>query len=394
MHPVMLKAMTAPGDGIAERREAVKTIALILLTSALALGILVEPLDGARASIAAPSSSLAASSGVAAHPLFTASGLDTVSFANDAVGCAGGHHLILCTKNGGKRWRATWTAPGLVSQLQFSDVQHVWALVSDRLLHSNDGGVHWQYSRDKSRLSSIDFPSAQIGWGVTTNGRFVTTTNGGRNLTAEHTPFTVRAVSFLDRRHGWAYQTDGHIAFTENAGRTWHTRGAIGLGASWTYGDAQLTFVTASRGWLLLTLGSGCGSMMPYLLYYTADGGVHWRQRFVGPAACGGKGYPTRKPGVPGYPGNLSAFPSGHAFFSVVAPAQPMLYVVSTHDAGRHWAQGAPTGQKVAGVTLAMAFVSATQGWLVTGGEAARSVGRIIHTTDGGRTWQTQLLVH
>ncbi len=134
--------------------------------------------------------------------------------------------------------------------------------------------------------------------------------------------------------------------------------------------------------------------MMPYLLYYTADSGVHWRRRFTGPGACAATGYRTGMPGVSGYPGNLSAFPSGHAFFSVVAPAQPMLYVVSTHDEGRHWTQGAPTGQKVAGVALAMAFVSATQGWLVTGGEAARSVGRIIHTADGGRTWHTQLLIH
>ncbi len=368
---------------------------MILLTCALAFGILAEPLHGARASTAPNSRLLAASSGAAAFQLGTSSGLDTVSFATNEIGCTGGHNRILCTRNGGTSWRATWTAPGLVSQLQFSDAQHVWALVSDRLLHSNDGGMHWQYSQDKSRLSSIDFPSAQIGWGVTTNGRFVTTTNGGRSLTAEHTPFTVRAVSFLDSRHGWAYQTDGHIASTDDAGRTWHARGAIGLGASWISGDAQLTFVTATLGWLLLTLGSGCGSMMPYLLYYTADSGVHWRLRFVGPAACGGPGYPTRKPGVPGYPGNLSAVPSGRAFVSVVAPAQPMLYVVSTHDAGRHWTQGAPTGQKVSGITLAMAFVSATEGWLVTGGEATRSMkGRIIHTTDGGRTWHTQLLIH
>ncbi len=371
------------------------TIVMILLTCALALGILAEPLDGARASIAAPSSSLAASSGVAAHPLFTASGLDTVSFATNTIGCAGGHNLILCTRNEGTSWHATWTAPGLVSQLQFSDTQHVWPLFRDRLLESNDGGMHWQRLQYKSRLSSIDFPSVQVGWGVTTHGRLVTTTDAGDSFTVEHTPFTVRGVSFLDSLHGWAYATNGHIASTDDAGRTWHARGAIGFGASWISGDAQLTFVTATLGWLLLTLGSGCGSMMPYLLYYTADSGVHWHLRFVGPAACGGPGYPTSKHGVPGYPGNPSAVPSGRAFVSVIAPAQPMLYVVSTHDAGRHWTQGAPTGQKVSGITLAMAFVSATEDWLVTGGEATRSMkDRIIHTTDGGRTWHTQLLIH
>jgi len=375
--------------------KPIRPIAMRLLTCALAFGILAEPLNGARASTAPNSKLLAASSGVAAdQQLGTASGLDTVSFASNAIGCAGGHNLILCTRNGGTNWRASWTSRGVVSQLQFSDAQHVWALFSDHLLDSNDGGMRWHRSQDKVRLSSIDFPSAEVGWGVTTNGQLVTTANGGHSFTAEHTPFTVRTASFLDSRHGWVYQTNGHIASTDNAGRTWHTRGAIGLGASWTSGDAQLTFAAATRGWLLLTLGSGCGSMAPYLLYYTADGGVHWRLRFVGPAACGGPGYPTRKRGVPGYPGNLSAVPSGRAFFSVVAPAQPMLYVVSTHDAGRHWTQGAPTGQKVSGITLAMAFVSATQGWVVTGGEAARSVGRIIHTTDGGRTWHTQLLIH
>lgn len=373
-----------------------RPIALILLTCLLAFGILAGSLNGARASIPADSRMVVASSGVAAdQQLGTVSGLDTVSFATNAIGCAGGHNLILCTRNGGTHWRSSWTSPGLVSQLQFFDAQHVWALFSDRLLESTDGGLHWQYSPYTVRLSSIDFPAAQVGWGVTTNRRLVITTDGGHSFTKEHTPFTVRAVSFVDSRHGWAYTTNGHIASTDDAGLTWHIRGAIGLGASWAFGAAQLTFVTATSGWLLLTLGSGCGSMLPYLLYFTADGGVHWRLRFVGPAACGGKGYPTRRPGEPGYPGNLSALFSGRALVSVVAPAQPMLYVVSTHDAGRHWTQGAPTGQKVAGVTLAMAFVSATEGWLVTGGEATRSMkGRIIHTTDGGRTWHTQLLIH
>ena len=282
-----------------------------------------------------------------------------------------------------------------MSQLQFADAQHVWALFSDRLLESNDGGMHWQRSQDKVRLSSMDFPSAQVGWGVTTDGRLVTTTDAGDSFTTEHTPFTVRAVSFLDSRHGWAYTTNGHVASTDDAGRTWHTRGAIGVGASWTFGAAQLAFVTATRGWLLLALGQGCMSKMPYLLYYTADGGVHWHPRLQGPGGCDGTRYLTGTPAESGYPGNLSAFPSGRALFSVAAPAQPMLYVVSTRDEGRHWTQGAPTGQKVAGITLAMAFVSATQGWLVTGGEATRSMtGRIIHTTDGGCTWHTQLLIH
>ncbi|MDQ2742632.1 MAG: hypothetical protein M3Z66_10125 [Chloroflexota bacterium] len=244
-------------------------------------------------------------------------------------------------------------------------------------------------------MSSIDFPSAQVGWGVTTNGRLVTTTDGGQSFTAEYTPFTVRAVSFLDSRRGWAYDTNGHIAATGDAGLTWQTRGAIGAGASWTSGAAQLTFVTATRGWLLLTLGQGCMSQMPYLLYYTADGGVHWHRRFTGPGACAGSIYPIEAPVVPGYPANLSAFPSGRARFSVVSPSNSMLDIVSTHDAGHHWTQRTPTGQKVFGVTLAMAFVSATEGWLVTGGEAARSMkGRIIHTTDGGRIWRTQVLIH
>ncbi len=375
--------------------KRVRLIGTMLWACALAFGSVAEPLRGARASIAADSRSLAASSGVAADlQLGTASGLDTVSFATNTIGCAGGHGLILCTGNGGKRWRATWTAPGLVSQLQFSDAQHVWALRSDRLLNSNDGGMHWQRSQDTVRLSSIDFPSAQVGWGVTTKGRLVTTTDAGDSFTAEHTPFTVRAVSFLDSLHGWAYGTNGHIASTDDAGRTWHTQGAIRVGASWALGDAQLTFVTATRGWLLLALGQGCMSKMPYRLYYTADGGVHWHVRLQGPGGCAGTRYLPGTPAVSGYPGNLSAFPSGRAFFSVVAPAQPMLYVVSTHDAGHHWTQGAPTGQKVLGVTLAMAFVSPTEGWLVTGGEAGRSMGRIIHTTDGGRTWRTQVLIH
>ena len=240
--------MTVPRYGIAERPEAVKTIAMILMTCALAFGILAEPLDGARASIAAPSSSLAASSGVAAHSLFPESGLDTVSFATNDIGCAGGHGLILCTRNGGKRWRATWAPSGLVSQLQFSDAQHVRALLGGRLLDSNDGGTHGQHSPYTVRLSSIDFLSAQVGWGMTTNGRLVTTTDGGHSFTVEHTPFTVRAVSFLDSLHGWAYATNGHIASTDDAGRTWHVRGVIGFGAWWTFGAAQLTFVAATRG--------------------------------------------------------------------------------------------------------------------------------------------------
>lgn len=214
----------------------------------------------------------------------------------------------------------------------------------------------------------------------------------GGSFVSEPSRESLRAIDFVDSREGWALSSRRGILRTANGGRTWNREWGLPLGTAWSDGGVQMDFTSRTVGWLLVSLGEACMSQMPYVLYYTHDGGHRWIPKFAGPGACGGPNMPRHLPGIGGYPGGLSASGGSRALLSVVAPASADLYVVATEDGGSKWTHGAPVYHGVTGTSVAMSFVSGLQGWVVTGAEVQRGLsGRILHTQDGGRSWMPQL---
>lgn len=320
-------------------------------------------------------------------------GFSAMSFASVRVGCAAGQSLIICTKDGGHSWHTSYRGGASLTQLEFATPSIGWAVGPSLLLATVDGGRTWQQRAVLPGLLAVDFVTPRDGWAVTMHGLSVTHT-GGSSWASDPTPTRPRVVAFLNRTVGWMFGYNGTIFRTTTGGRAWVSQWTAPVGRDWTYGTAQLVVTSRSVGWLLLTLGQGCSSQEPYILYSTDVGGRYWQARLVDGAACGGPGYPppgaTEGPG--GYPGTMSAL-GAQAWVAVASPASSAGDVAMTRDGGRTWSEATPFRTLGTGGLTAVDFVDMQQGWAITINEGRHPWGgRILHTADGGRTWVQQFV--
>jgi photosystem II stability/assembly factor-like uncharacterized protein len=332
--------------------------------------------------------------GITEVPLEGRGGLDTVSFATPNIGCVGGRGQILCTNDGGRSWQRRFSGRLTILQVQFLNARLGWAVAPNLLLATTDGGTHWRVRAHVSALEAVDFVTSRQGWAVTKQGILLRTQDSGQRFVRQALPVPVKAVSFLSTKVGWALGRDGEILQTTDGGLHWRHESVLRVGATWQEGHGQLQFTNRRVGWVLLAKGEACLSQMPYVLYQTRDGGQHWRLVLVGPSACGGAGYPTRPYGPAGYPGGVAAVGEREAFLAVASPAAATLHVVATYDAGQRWVQWAPVSRNMTGSTVAIDFIDARHGWVVTGGEIEGGIiGRILHSSDGGHHWIVQIML-
>lgn len=134
------------------------------------------------------------------------------------------------------------------------------------ILRSTDGGTTWQavYSLSTGswprRFNDMDFPSANIGYAVGSNGRMVKTTNGGgtwTNLTVFQTQ-EVRNVLFFD-------DNTGLIA---GSGQVWRT---VNGGSSWTN-----LLTLSGDAWMARNAAGLVGVATSGAIHLSSDQGISW----------------------------------------------------------------------------------------------------------------------
>ncbi len=132
-------------------------------------------------------------------------------------------------------------------------------------------------------LASIQMNDTRHGWGVDTQGRIVSTSNGGAvwiNITPSEEPFSRRSLFALNEKIAWAASSqleNSHIVWrTLNGGESWQPSTPIPLGEG-THSLANLQFADASNGWMLvLSETNDQGSKMQ--LYSSKNGGADWER--------------------------------------------------------------------------------------------------------------------
>ena len=199
------------------------------------------------------------------------------------------------------------------------------------------------------------FLDATHGW-LVSGGTIYHTADGGLTLTvqARHNVDFV-AITFVGARHGWAVgfpagpQGTGVLYRTVNGGGTW-----MRVRVPWRGGIRHVSFATTRTGWM--TIG--------HAVLQTSDGGLHWRVSARGYRADAVQALTTRR---------------------VWVAAGDALLV--TTNGGVSWRP-----VRVGGLLALtqVAFQGAESGW-AAGLTKGSSAGQIAHTSDGGRTWQTQL---
>jgi hypothetical protein len=353
----------------------------------------------------------AADSGGPAKPT-----LNAVQFVGSSQGWVVGSDRILHTADGGQHWVTqylTSTSAGLAT-VDFADASHGWVVGGTTILATTDGGAHWRAlpepcdpiravhffsSSDGIAVAGggVPYPGVPSEWG----GVLLGTTDGGAHWHRLPSPRAVQSACFTSAQHGWL-GAGGNIYGTSNGGRTW-TLSLRGPRPQAPYTAVECAGPSAA--WAEL-IGPGVGmSHQQQVGYHTF--GSSWQpifaeQYFPHP----GVHTKAEAPGVSSGP------------FSAISPAQAVFIGSCAPCSSPQMPQSQGTAPlvianqggamllrpgNVADIAQAngAAFVTPNDGWVVgtqtryprNGPDRGITVSRIVHTADGGRSWQVQYLL-
>jgi photosystem II stability/assembly factor-like uncharacterized protein len=277
-----------------------------------------------------------------------------------------GPNMLLHTADGGVHWDDV-TPPGSsgVSQPAVLTSLIAW-LDASTLLHTNDGGRTWQslgpLPMFRARGNGALFP-------------------------------VLGTLDFIDARNGWRMMgatavtnEELYIHRTTDGGTTWTQIAHAGngderSGLPFAGRKAGMTFLSTTAGWVT---GYQPGCDHTYL-FMTADGGRTWR--------------PQRIPPPPQVRSHWNGATLPPVFFSIRDGVLPVSLSYSvkgeyceegkaavafseTHDGGATWISTSPL--EAYGVP-AWSFADTAHGWVLVTGVLGTEV--LYRTTDGGRHW-------
>ncbi len=231
-----------------------------------------------------------------------------------------------------------------------------------------------------------------IGW-QSPGASLTRTTDGGAHWMDVTPPGlgNIGVADYLDATHAWIAEEVGNrvITFrTADGGRTWQQGAPITPITHDSAGPHQLEFVDPSHGWLLLSPVIGT---VPFTLYRTNDGGLHWQLEAVSSTATNRR---LSQFGCDRFCLMAFASPSTGWVTSVAPQPRPSLLV--THDGGATWKlQTLPLTTVNMGCPCYVdppIFSDQDHGTLMLWSEGNLLVGHLLVTSDRGSSWTTRSL--
>lgn len=275
---------------------------------------------------------------------------------------------IMHTADGGKTW--TRQQSGTYNELntvQFVDTKWGWITGAyGTVLHTRNGGKTWNLGQVPTGYETIGarFTSDQTGWAVTTVGAVFDTDDSGVTWKKRHDGKSLNilaAISFISEREGWSAGWYGNIYHTRDEGRNWTPQG--GNTANHL---SDIHFVNSEQGWATGENG---------VIMRTNDGGANWEM------LTSGKNHDLTE-----------------MQFINLTEGWAVGYgglILRTDDAGKTWETYTIDDEDlfVEDYHLeAVNFVNRKKGWIVGGKNIGQfsHEGFILHTADGGKTWEMQ----
>ncbi|HEX3641987.1 MAG TPA: hypothetical protein VHV10_11910 [Ktedonobacteraceae bacterium] len=356
---------------------------------------------------------------ILAQPMIAIRMLDTIH------GWALTQHSILKTADGGVEWQNVTpanafsdTPPGSTPRGDFLNDRYAWvvtpvvippntALSTIRVLRTTDGGKSWQSTTiDNTTGSATDMPhflNPSDGWlqtfGQPRSGKsnIFYTTDGGKSwyepgkLNQNYIPDPT-GISFSDIKTGWETgdnptatisgainNAQPLLDVTHDGALTWQSQSLPvlpGAGKSDMVSTTPPVFF-GSDGLLPVmdqivpphsSIGNTQGPSTGFDLYVTHDGGQSWT-----PTKLVTSTITSNEPSL---------------FTVYVADMQHVWAALgtklyATSDGGQNWTQLPPTPQPIE----ELSFVDTNNGWAI-GLSNATTLSPVLHTTDGGHTWQ------
>jgi photosystem II stability/assembly factor-like uncharacterized protein len=332
-----------------------------------------------------------------------AADLRTILFADSRHGWAAGSQRIVATTDGGTTWTTQFSGPAVIEQLDVLNANDGWALGQHELLHTVDGGQHWvPVAEPPQPLNQIHFLNLATGYGVA-GGTLYQTSDAGVTWRPLTTPIAAGGLCFVSKDTGWIVNTSLFLGRgpapdlaptalygTTDGGATWRQVALPAAVTRFTGLGQRLQCAPPGVLWDLFVGEPGAGNEF-YALYRGPNGGASWQLITGHELPQGGAG---PEPGP--YAGALSVVSADAAYLTGWCGAcypsspttPPAVAIGGTTDAGRTWRDFPVPGLPPTATDIA--FVTDDQGWLVAEGNPMRP-SQILATSDGGRTWTTQL---
>jgi Photosynthesis system II assembly factor YCF48 len=306
--------------------------------------------------------------------------LNDVQFVSATRGWAVGSDRILATVDGGAHWTRQFGGDVQIQHVDFIDADHGWALGNTVLLYTTDGGGCWRAAGEPAQpLSWVHFTSATLGFGISGHS-LVTTTDGGLSWSRLGGPPHPTSVCFSTSSDGWLGTARLGVYRSDDGGHAWDRVFRDTADQRFTV-DGETVVQCAGPGvWVRFDgFGSATGSS-PYVDYASA-GGAHFT------AVAGHETPDAPRSTDPGsYPGPISALSANAAMVSGVTPPE-QGYGVS-YTALVSGTSGGPV-RPITGMRYirGLSFIDASTGWAV--GDSGSNA-TIVHTRDGGAHWTIQ----
>lgn len=333
--------------------------------------------------------------------------LTGVQFVTPSQGWVVGTRQILATTNGGRNWTVQDTGNLNLASADFIGTEDGWAVGADSVLATSDGGQHWTALLEPCPvIRSVHFVSAKVGFAVAggsnlaalslapvSGGELLGSTDGGRHWRQLVAPANPQTVCFTDSRDGWL-GAGGGLYRTTDGGATWTQAVAPPLPSDAGYPFTMIVQCAGPSSAWGLDIGRGAAmNQQPHIGYHAGPAGatpIFAEQYFPHPGITVTADSPS------GYSGTLSAISATAAAYIDFCPAcgygtAPWVLATAAGSALQHKGN-------VADITRAngASFLTASTGWVVgaltrdSPGGQARSQEKIMHTNDGGLTWQVQ----
>jgi len=329
-------------------------------------------------------------------------------------GWVAGSDRILHTTDAGQHWSVQFlSSPAAqLAAVDFTDARHGWVTGASEILATTDGGAHWRALPEPCQaIRSVHFVNSLDGFAVAggtawspsqapyaagpqSGGVLLRTTDGGLRWRQLPAPRDVQTVCFSNPARGWL-GAGGSIYGSVNAGQSW-TLAVRGPSSQGNHALAEVQCAGSGAAWAELNGPGVALSHMAQIGYHTS--GRTWQPIFAEQYTASPslrKRVPAASPSV--YPGPFSAISPAQAVFigwcpPCTAPASPGLLGPAPMDIALHGGSVLLRRGRIArlGQASGAAFVSADDGWVTGIGQGSHAASMIMHTADGGRTWQDQ----
>ena len=229
-----------------------------------------------------------------------------------------------------------------------------WAVGSNgRILSTSNGGALWaqQVSNTTQTLFSVVFPAALTGYAIGGSNTVVKTINGGASWSAGTISgmLTLTGVDFADVNTGYACGGDGRVAETTNGGATWTVLNAAAM-------DLNVIKVIDAN---TVSIGSLSGTV-----FRTTNGGTSWT---------------TQTSSSTNFISAITFSDVNNGYFTTLGLSED---VYKTSNGGSSWQQVTSPGN-----TSGLTDLSLVSSSIVYG---AGPTGTIRRTTNSGMNWETQ----